>query len=92
MEEEDRIDLQNEQLEINERKACDKILRGTICSTRANGSVCSKKIIIRLFVILREKNIIPMPDDFHSLFIDRIKMLDGTVSSPAKQTNVNLPK
>jgi hypothetical protein len=43
MEEEDRIDLQNEQLEINERKACDKILRGTIRSTRANGSVCSKK-------------------------------------------------
>jgi len=41
MEEEDRIDLQNEQLEINERKACDKILRGTICSTRANDSVCS---------------------------------------------------
>jgi hypothetical protein len=38
-----RIDLQNEQLEFNERKACDKILRGTICSTRANGSVCSKE-------------------------------------------------
>ncbi len=51
-----------------------------------------KKIIIRLFVILREKNIISVPDDFHSLFIDRIKMLDGTVSSPANQTNVNLPK
>jgi hypothetical protein len=32
---------------------------------------------------------IPIPDDFLSLFIDKIKMLDAAGSSPSKQTDVN---
>ena len=48
--------------------------------------------IMWLFIIMRENKILPVPDDFHYMFIDRIKMLDTAVSSPSKQTNVNSPK
>jgi hypothetical protein len=48
--------------------------------------------ILRVFVVLRDNKILPMPDDFYSLFIDKIKMLDGTASSPSKQANVSSPK
>jgi hypothetical protein len=48
--------------------------------------------ILRLFVILRENKVLPVPDEFHHLFIETIRKLDTAASSPSKKTNVNSPK
>jgi hypothetical protein len=50
------------------------------------------KNIMKLFLIVREQMVLPIPDDFYSLFIDKIKTLDAVGSSPSKQTNINSPK
>jgi hypothetical protein len=50
------------------------------------------KNISRLFVILRENKVLPVPYEFHYRFIDTIKRLDAAVSSPSQQTNVKSPK
>ena len=44
------------------------------------------KNITRLFVIMRESEILPIPDDFLTLFNDKTNRLEKMVDSPSRQT------
>ena len=49
------------------------------------------KDTMKLSVILRENREIHVLDDFCSLFIDKIKTLDGTTNTPSEKININSP-
>jgi hypothetical protein len=83
---EENLEVQNQTVQYIQNKA-----DSTECkfvNYRLDMNVLLKNIM-RLFIILRECKALPIPDDFYSLFIDKIKMFDAAGSSPSKQTYVN---
>jgi hypothetical protein len=83
---EEKFEVQKQTVQYTQNKA--ESTEGKFDNYRLDMNVLLKNIM-RLFLILRECKALPIPDDFHSLFIDKIKMLDAAGSSPSRKTNVN---
>jgi hypothetical protein len=112
-----RINLLNEQLEINERKTRDmqstiksleeklevkeqmdqyiqnkaESTESTLVNYRLDINVLLVNIM-KIFVFFRESRVLPVPDEFYQMCIDKMKMLNTAASSPSKKINVNSPK
>jgi hypothetical protein len=83
---EEKFEVQKQTVQYTQNKA--DSTEGKFDNYRLEMNVLLKNIM-RLFLILRERKALPIPDDFHSLFIDKIKMLHAAGSSPSKKTNIN---
>ena len=86
---EDKFEVQKQTVQYTQCKAENTESKLVNYRLDINGLINN---ILRLFVILRENKVLPVPDEFHYLFIEAIKKLDTAVSSPSKKTGVNSPK
>ena len=86
---EDKFEVQKQTVQYTQCKAENTESKLVNYRLDINGLINN---ILRLFVILRENKVLPVPDEFHYLFIETIKKLDTAVSSPSKKTGVNSPK
>ncbi len=86
---EEKFQVQKQTVQYIQNQA--ESTEGKFVNYRLEKSVLLKNIL-RLLVFLRESKTLSIPDDFHSLLIDKIKILDAASSSPSKQTNLNSSK